>query len=499
MAKPIWPKASSARVDRSLSAHSIVGLAISVVLYVICLSGVVAVFEDELEWWEQPATHAVETVSPQGAQAAAQAVSDLEETRSTHLYLYLPREDWPRFVAATDNHNQLADGEGRLVGALSAPWNTFLIDLHYYLHMPASFGMILVAIFGVMLLAMSVSGLLAHPRIFRDAFRLRRSGQSRLVQIDLHNRLSVWTAPFHIAIALTGAMIGLLSVFAFVFAQTSHDGDVSILVEAIYGAEAEPDETPAPLPRIDQALLEMSDRFPQVEPFLVVVHEPGTVSQELEIYGDQADRLIYGEIYKFSSSGEFLSTAGISDGSMGTQVAWSVYRLHFGDFAGLWMKVIYFGLGVALCVIIASGLNIYFIKRAERASPLPQFAAAWSACVWGAPALLAGTLLASQFGVQGGWLTGMFWIGLAALGLVGFFNKDAVSVGKVLRIATGVILLASVGVQSVRTDIAEFHGMTLGVTVALTLCALALFGREALQIRIFSGKRSADKSEELAG
>jgi hypothetical protein len=33
---------------------------------------------------------------------------------------------------------------------------------------------------------------MAHPRIFKDAFRLRIGGSVRLEQADLHNRLSVW-------------------------------------------------------------------------------------------------------------------------------------------------------------------------------------------------------------------------------------------------------------------------------------------------------------------
>ena len=50
MKSSIWPKSSNTRVDRSLAAHSVMALAISALLFIVCLSGTLAVFEDELGW-----------------------------------------------------------------------------------------------------------------------------------------------------------------------------------------------------------------------------------------------------------------------------------------------------------------------------------------------------------------------------------------------------------------------------------------------------------------
>ena len=101
-----------------------------------------------------------------------------------------------------------------------------MIELHYYLHLPRSFGMQIVAIFGVFLFAMSVSGFLAHPNIFKDAFSFRKKRSARLKMVDLHNRLSVWTAPFHLSNSLTGAMIGLATISAIFVGMLKYDGGV---------------------------------------------------------------------------------------------------------------------------------------------------------------------------------------------------------------------------------------------------------------------------------
>jgi uncharacterized iron-regulated membrane protein len=47
-----------------LSGHSVLGLAISALIYLICLSGTIVVFAQELERWEQPAGPVLTTVSP---------------------------------------------------------------------------------------------------------------------------------------------------------------------------------------------------------------------------------------------------------------------------------------------------------------------------------------------------------------------------------------------------------------------------------------------------
>ena len=59
---------------------------------------------------------------------------------------------------------------------------------------------------------LALTGVLAHPRIVRDAFRLRWRQGPHIARVDWHNRLGVWTLPFAIAIALTGAVLGLSTI-----------------------------------------------------------------------------------------------------------------------------------------------------------------------------------------------------------------------------------------------------------------------------------------------
>ena len=100
----------------------------------------------------------------------------------------------------------------------------------------------------VAVLALALSGVVAHPRIFRDAFRLRARDNGGVGLTDWHNRMSVWTLPFSVAIALTGALIGLATVTAFAIAANDYGSDVEAVYAPIFGEEGEPDPAPAPVP-----------------------------------------------------------------------------------------------------------------------------------------------------------------------------------------------------------------------------------------------------------
>lgn len=475
MNRPIWPDASSQRVDRSLSAHSVMGLVISALLFIICLSGAIAVFEDEIGWWERPETPHVSVVTPEAAQTAAEAAM-ASDPETTHLYLYLPRENWPRFLVGTDNGIQTANSDGTIAGEYESAWNDFLIHMHYYLHLPETFGMIIVAIFGVMLVAMALSGLLAHPRIFRDAFRLKRQGQPRISQADIHNRLSVWTAPFHIIVAASGAMIGLFVVVAYILAQTSFEGDTRALSEAVFGTEAEPDLTPAPMADIATAMTTMREIAPDAPQFLVVLHDPGTLGQHTGIYGEHTDRLIYGETYEFDANGAFTGRDHASDGELGKQLASSIYRIHFGDFGSHYIKIAYLFLGLMLCVIISGGMNIYFLKSTEKGKPRPRLEAAWSALVWGSPALLAITLLLAVLGAGSGLLTPVFWLGLIITAVISALYGQKGRAGKCLRPVTGLSLLAAVTAHFAMHAPTYANPYIWVTALALSLTGVALIG-----------------------
>lgn len=410
----------AATVKRALSAHAAIGLLAGALLYLVCLSGTLLVFYDEWQRAEQPAAPEMNRIAPEAVQKAIGAVLATERGQpgTTHLYAHLPSEHLPRTTITTDTQAFHIDQQGNIALPEENLWSEFLYGLHYTLNIPVAQGLVgitLVGILGALMLALSISGVIAHPKIFRDAFRLRTRHSGGTALSDWHNRLSVWTLPFGIAIALTGAVIGLASVTAYVAAERYYDGDVEALYATIFGEEGAPDPAPAPLPDVATALRHMETSYPGVDVTYAIVHEPGTAGQHVQIVGEHPRRLIFGEYYAFDPSGTFMGTAGMADGDLGKQAAASNYNLHFGNYGGLPVKILYFVFGLALTVVAATGVYIWLGKRRRRGIVEPRLRAMWGAVVWGSPFALAVTLAVRFASGNGAQFAAIFWLLLTAV------------------------------------------------------------------------------------
>jgi len=418
MASTIEP----ATVKRALSAHAAIGLLAGALLYLVCLSGTVLVLYDEWQRWEQPAAPEMAEISPAAVQRGMEAVlaSEAGATPTTHLYVHLPTADLPRTTITTDTNAFHIDQSGAIAVPEENLWSEFLYALHYTLNLPALVGITIVGALGALMLALAISGVIAHPKIFRDAFRLRARGGGGGVGIaDWHNRLSVWTLPFSLAIALTGAVIGLATLAVYAIAAASYGGDVEAVYAPIFGDEPATDPAPAPVPDITGVLGHMAAEYPDVAVTYVILHDPGTAGQHVQIVGGHARRLIFGEYYAFGADGEFHGTAGIADGALGQQAAASVYSLHFGDYGGLPIKLAYILFGLALTAVSATGVYIWLGKRRRRGIHEPRLLGLWHGVVWGAPLALVLTLVARFAFGNSAPFTAIFWVALAAALILG--------------------------------------------------------------------------------
>ncbi|MCO1335904.1 PepSY domain-containing protein [Microbulbifer sp. OS29] len=436
--------------------HSVLGLAISTLLYIVCVSGTLAVFYNEFERWEQASelenlNVAASVYQTATEQAIALAKEQKEEFES--ISFTIPNQDMPRLVVEVGDIERYVAEDGALLGEVEHRWTHFLVYLHYALNLPASIGVILVGLIGVVMSALIVSGLLAHPKIIKDAFSFRLSGSKRLQQVDLHNRLGVWASPFHLAIAITGAFIGLSQVAAFAIAGVFFKGDAEKVEHMLYRDHPVMEEN-APevaLPDYAAILAEMDRIAPEQERTRLEVAFPGREGQVAEVWTRVPGRLVWGERYHFNPDGSLIEKEGWSEGDTAKQVYLSTYRLHFGHFSGFPVKIAYFLLGVGMCLLVVSGINIWFVRKRQRGNPAVRLERVWTAQVWGIPfaiALSAITYLIFKLNAAQ-----VFWVVTLLLSVVAALTGTAAKWSMSLRIAT---ILACVG--AVAVHIALFAG-----------------------------------------
>jgi uncharacterized iron-regulated membrane protein len=439
-------------VRAMLAGHSALGLAFAWLIYVVCLSGTVAVFANEFKRWEQPDGPTVRgSISPETVAAAlaagyAQALAD----NSAHDVSILgPALTGARLVVSYHDHQAgiegmwLADAEGRLVMRAKAPWTEFLTHLHINLHLPRTWGVFIVGLTGVALLSSLVSGLLSHPRIFKDAFALRRGGSRRLQEADLHNRLGVWGLPFHIVVSLTGALLGLSTLVVGVLALAAYDGDSEKAFATLLGPRAGPDQTAAAIPDVAGMMKQVLRDHPDATFVHGQFEHVGKAGQVVHVGMRTPGHVAFSNNYFFDGTGKSLGDGGLETGGIGQQILGLISPLHVGWFGGLTIKVVYGLLGLALTVVTHSGVTIWLARRRDKGRPAPGWERIWAAAAWGQPLALATSAIAALQFEERTVLPVYLATVLAALVLPACMG-NAAAIARVLRVLTAVALAAAV-------------------------------------------------------
>ena len=427
-------------VAAMLHSHSVLGLAFSAVLYWVCLSGAVTVFAHDIDRWNETDLPVYERMAPEAIERASRAAYDRAKA-PPRLFLVLPTDTTPHTIVLAGGDKWIADADGTLLGPAPEGWGEFITDLHVRLHVPGIWGLSLVGLTGIGMTALIISGLLAHPRIFRDAFRWRLGGNRKVAQADLHNRIAVWGTPLFLALAVTGAFLGLAQLLLMVDAEARHGGDRAAATKPLYGETGPVSGDPAPLVDLTGPLRQLETMHPDYRPHYAEISAPGTTGQRVHLYAVPPNRLAYSERFDFDADTQFSGVLGMAGGELGRQIFASVYPVHFGTFGGLPVRLLYGLFGVGLSIVCAGGVDIWLTRA--RISGWP--ARLWPGVAWGSPALLA--LTAATIASPA-----LFWGGQALLLAVLAVKKEwnPVKIRTVLQAATAFLLIALPVVHAIR-------------------------------------------------
>jgi uncharacterized iron-regulated membrane protein len=184
----------------------------------------------------------------------------------------------------------------------------------------------------------------------------------------------------------------------------------------------------------------------------------------MEFYVQQPGLLAWSENYRFDTSGNYLGTAGYTEGDA-RQVMYSVYRIHFGHFGGFITKLFYVVLGLSLTVVSASGINIWLEKRKYR----DALNLIWPGVVWGMPlALAVASFTQAIFHLHS---VAVFWCGMVVTMVAGLFVQDETVYKLQLQVLAAVSLLLLV--ISYRFKFGDYAMSAAGIPMNLVLLCVA--------------------------
>lgn len=348
--------------------HTWAGLVVGWLLFVIFVGGTLACFDKELDDWMRPALHGTRAPQRPGFDAAIQRLrQQAPATVALYLVAANPRERaMEAYVYSADGRyarQALNPRTGARVPDTAG--GEFFFTLHYNLY-AGTIGMYIVGLAGMLLLVALVSGVLIHRRIFKDFFTFRPKAGAQRAWLDGHNVAGVLGLPFHLVMAYTGVAI-FVANYMFAGVNAAYGGDVARFNTQAADLYTRP-AVGKPLPRlypVDRLIADAQSRL-GVPVAWASVNRLDDASATVVLGGDNSRRVAWNtqQVTYDAATGRFLHQ------TRPTGAGYATYRflggLHMAQFGGSALRWLYFLMGLAGCVMIASGMQVWVDKRARR-------------------------------------------------------------------------------------------------------------------------------------
>lgn len=346
--------------------HSTIGLLAGLGLIVIGLSGSLLIFHEEIEGLFWPAQTRVDP-TPEGPLSLEDLVIAVEAQLPNYAVTGWDfRRDNPR---AADGAYVIPFGvrEWRFITVdpyrgtvLSGPTGSdrtfkgWLLELHYTFFSD-HIGMAISGLLGIALCFLGVSGLYIYRRFWKTLVRLRIRASMRMLLGDVHRCVGVSSVAFNLVLGFTGAYWNIEHVIH-EFTHEEFPEDSYIITSRLL-----PDELP-----LDEILEDAPRRIEGFQTHYVSL--PWAPNGAVTLWG-RADgagwwRSLHGsQIAYDSQSGSFTSLHDIREDPLGAQILDAFEPLHFGNFAGLPVKIVWAIGGMAPGILALSGAAIWWKRR----------------------------------------------------------------------------------------------------------------------------------------
>lgn len=348
--------------------HKWTSLVCTVFLLVLCLTGLPLVFHDELAVWlgeaVEPPKHvtAIEPVNLQKLVDEAQA-----RLPHDHVQFLTLDDEHPAWFVTLATSPDAVDSTGNYMydsrtGAFlhSVPVNAGVTNFFFKLHVELFAGLpgtLFLGAMGVLFVASVVSGVVVYGPFMRKLLfgTIRTERSVRLVWLDLHNLLGIVTVMWALVVGMTGIVNTLQRPLLTHWQET----ELASMLTPWSGKSP-----PAMLAPVDIAV----ETAQAAAPGLVVrfVGFPGTFISTPYHY------MVF--MRGQTPLTERLLTPFLIDAETGRltdtrPLPWYLTALvmseplHFGDYGGMPLKVIWAILDLITIVVLGSGLYLWWIKR----------------------------------------------------------------------------------------------------------------------------------------
>lgn len=351
--------------------HTWLGVLFSALLFLVFFMGSLSVFDREIDRWMMPATR---IAAPQEVSFDRQIRPHLEALagNATQWFAMYPNEreatariGWREGKEFVWRH---IDIERNVVLPEVGTWggSGFFFPFHYSFHIKwKDVGYWLLALVGTGMLVLLISGVIVHKKIFADLFLFRRGKAAQRMTLDVHNICGVFILPFHFLIAWSGLIIFLFTYFLPAI-PLLYGADMPKARQEAFNIVTRPAAKAAgQLTSVDAMVAEAQARWGGGHVRNVSIANPHDRNALVQVLRQPDDRVGYETMTVY-----FDGDSGAVMGQQGMSATLRVQRffagLHMIPFSHWGLRWLYFVMGLAGCVLIASGMLLWVEKRRMR-------------------------------------------------------------------------------------------------------------------------------------
>lgn len=350
--------------------HTWTGLIFGWLLFAIFLMGTSAYYRHHINLWMQPqlaqyqvnqdvaVKTAVEYLNKNAADAKSWYVSLAnQENPVNKMY-------WEKATGGYESKT-LDANTGEELKLSNTQGGDFFYNFHFQLYgMPVLIGRLITSLAAFIMLIALISGIITHKKIITDFFTLR-TFKSQRSWLDFHNVSSVLALPFFLTITFTGLAIFFYLYLPFGMKKLYPDNPFQYFTEirtisVNNNHNADPIKTEM-LP-IQTLLEKVKQQWGDQALATIEVKNPNT-DQATISFKQLEDRSITLNQPQttFDATGNILGNTK-NNSSVATLNA-GVYGLHMATFAQPLLRLAFFCSGILGCLMIASGLLLWSLKR----------------------------------------------------------------------------------------------------------------------------------------
>ncbi|MDR7208448.1 PepSY-associated TM helix domain-containing protein [Flavobacterium piscis] len=368
--------------------HTVSGIVISVVLFVIFFAGSFSFFRDEIINWERNESTnvtkeiqldyntALNTLDKQYILHGRNiTISKPGNERRVSIYLEgtkdtlapAKQKEGQFFYLDTKNFQSFTYEESYSLGE-------FLYRLHFLAQIPYPVGYYLSGFIALFFLFAIITGVLLHwKKIVSNFYVFRPREKLKTLWTDAHTSLGMIGLPFQFVYAVTGAffMIKLLIVAPAV--MTLYKGDQSKMYNELEYTDPDykfENKLLTANYSINKIVAKAKSNWTDFKINRVFIQNYGDANMHVLVEGELLSQKKFTGIgkvvYRISDGKEIAKKNPITQNNYLDIVKNVLYRVHFGDYGGYALKIVSFVLGIITCFVIISGVMIWLIARDKK-------------------------------------------------------------------------------------------------------------------------------------